>query len=64
MIVRGAVKDVLSGHNMDHLNSDAELIIVDSCRDRLANAGVYIEQLVLEDFAITRPFRLFNNGGE
>jgi len=59
MLVRGAVKDVLSCHNFAHLQDDAEALIEDFLCGRLSQAGIFIEQLVLEDFTPTRPFRLF-----
>jgi uncharacterized membrane protein YqiK len=64
MIVRGAVKCVLSEHNMSHLSSDAEGMIYLECSDRLSHAGIHVEQLVLEDFTITRQFRLFGGYNE
>ncbi len=59
MRIRGIVCEVIAGHKWSQsLNQAAEFIEFDSAAD-LAEVGIVVHQVVLEDMSETFPVRLF-----
>jgi hypothetical protein len=61
MTIRGCVEEVVSGHNLTHLQGESAAMIKKNTEDKLSHLSVYVESLVLEDFTLAHPFRLFGH---
>lgn len=64
IMVRRAVADAASGHNLTHLLDSHRFLIHESLDHELSYCGVRLESLVFDDFVKVRCYRLFTSAQE